>query len=98
MIRFFGFRQRTLLEIIERQLGVIIKQQEVYLMATQAQIDKLTTDVAALITAGVAEINAAVAAAQNASADPAIDKLDADVQAATQGLTDAAAKLTAPTV
>ena len=65
-------------------------------MATQAQIDKLKTDVAALITAGVAEITAAVAAAQTASPDPAIDTLDASVTAATQGLTDAAAKLTAP--
>ena len=65
-------------------------------MATKDQIDKLRTDVAALITAGVAEINAAVAAAQKASPDPAIDQLDTDVTAATQNLTDAAAKLSTP--
>lgn len=78
-------------------LAHIIAEQEKNAMATQAQIDKLKTDVAALITAGVAEINAAVAAAQGASSDPAIDTLDASVTAATQGLTDAAAKLSAPT-
>lgn len=65
-------------------------------MATKEQLDKLRVDVAALITAGVAEITAAVAAAQTASPDPAIDQLDKDVTAATQGLTDAAAKLSSP--
>lgn len=65
-------------------------------MATKEQLDKLRVDVAALITAGVAEITAAVAAAQAASPDPAIDQLDSDVTAATQTLTDAAAKLTTP--
>lgn len=67
-------------------------------MATKEQLDKLTTDVAALINAGVAEINAAIAAAQVASPDPAIDTLDATVTAATQTLTDAAAKLANPPV
>lgn len=68
-------------------------------MATQAQIDKLMADVAALIDAGVAEITAAVAAAQRvppAQADAAIDALDAKVTAATQSLKDAAASLTPP--
>lgn len=65
-------------------------------MATKEQLDKLGVDVAALITAGVAEINAAVAAAQNQSPDPAIDDLDNRVTAATQVLTDAAAKLANP--
>ena len=65
-------------------------------MATQAQLTKLATDVAALITAGVAEITAAVAAAQTASPDPAIDDLDNKVTAATQVLTTAAATLTNP--
>jgi hypothetical protein len=82
---------------IYHMLAHIIEQQKENAMATQAQIDKLKTDVAALITAGVAEINAAIAAAQTASPDPAIDQLDSDVTAATKGLTDAAAKLTAPT-
>lgn len=65
-------------------------------MATKEQLDKLATDVAALIDAGVAEITAAVAAAQGQSADPAIDALDSRVTAATQALTDAAAKLANP--
>lgn len=69
------------------------------LMATQAQLDKLKTDVAALIDAGVAEITAAIAAAQRvppAQADAAIDDLDAKVTAATKSLTDAAAALALP--
>jgi hypothetical protein len=65
-------------------------------MATKEQLDKLTTDVAALIDAGVAEITAAIMAAQKASPDPAIDTLDARVTAATKGLTDAAAALANP--
>lgn len=65
-------------------------------MATKAQLDKFVADVQALIDAGVAEITAAVAAAQNASPDPAIDALDAKVTAATKALTDAAAALTPP--
>lgn len=68
-------------------------------MATQAQLDKLKADIAALIQAGVEEINAAVAAAQNVppeKADAAIDDLDTQVTAATQALTDAAAKLRLP--
>lgn len=68
-------------------------------MATQAQLEKLKLDIAALIQAGVDEINAAVAAAQAVppeKADAAIDQLDTDVTAATQALTDAAAKLKMP--
>lgn len=65
-------------------------------MATKEQLDKLTADVAELITAGVAEITAAVAAAQRQSNDPAIDDLDNRVTAATQTLKDAAAQLQAP--
>ncbi len=65
-------------------------------MATQAQLDKLAADVAALIDAGVAEIAAAVAAAQTASNDPAIDALDTKVTAATKAMTDAAAALALP--
>lgn len=65
-------------------------------MATKEQLDKLTADVADLITAGVAEITAAVAAAQRQSSDPAIDDLDNRVTAATQTLKDAAAQLQAP--
>ena len=62
-------------------------------MATAEQLAKLSTDIAALIQAGVAEITAAVAAAQAASPDPAIDTLDTAVTTATQGLLDAAGKL-----
>jgi hypothetical protein len=76
-------------------LAYIIERLET--MATQAQIDKLKTDIVALIAAGVAEITAAVSTAQNASPDPAIDTLDTQVTAATQTLTDAAAKLVPPT-
>lgn len=76
-------------------LAHIIERQEAIAMATQAQIDKLTADVAALIDAGVAEITAAIKAAQTASPDPAIDALDTKVSAATQSLTDAATKLKA---
>lgn len=65
-------------------------------MATKAQLDQLTTDVAALIDAGVAEITAAIAAAQNATPDPAVDALDTRVTAATKGLTDAATALKNP--
>lgn len=65
-------------------------------MATKAQLDKFVGDVQALIDAGVAEITAAIAAAQNASPDPAIDALDAKVTAATQAMKDAAASLTPP--
>lgn len=76
-------------------LGVLILER-LETMATKEQLDKLRVDVAALITAGVAEITAAVAAAQAASPDPAIDELDSQVTAATQALTDAAAKLASP--
>jgi len=62
-------------------------------MATKEQLDKLAADVAALIEAGVAEITAAIAAAQRQSPDPAIDALDSRVTAATKTLTDAAAAL-----
>lgn len=68
-------------------------------MATKAQIDKFMADVIALIDAGVAEITAAVAAAQTVppeQADAAIDDLDAKVMAATQSLKDAAAALAPP--
>ena len=66
-------------------------------MATKEQLDKLRTDVAALITEAVTDITAAVATAQAASPDPAIDQLDKDVTDATQTLKDAAAKLANPT-
>lgn len=79
---------------IFESLGLIIERN--HRMATKEQLDKLRVDVAALITAGVAEITAAVSAAQSSSPDPAIDQLDTDVTAATQALTDAAAKLTNP--
>jgi hypothetical protein len=69
---------------------------EINHMATKAQLDKFMADVQALIAAGVAEITAAVAAAQNASNDPAIDALDTQVTQATQALTDAAAALQPP--
>lgn len=65
-------------------------------MATKAQLDKFVADVQALIAAGVAEITAAVAAAQGASPDPAIDALDTQVTTATANLTAAAAALTPP--
>lgn len=81
---------------VRRKLDLILANQETSAMATKEQLDKLRVDVAALITEAVAHITAAVAAAQNASPDPAIDKLDADVQAATQTLKDAAAKLQTP--
>jgi hypothetical protein len=66
------------------------------MMATKAQLDKLQTDIAALIQAGVDEITAAVAAAQTASPDPAIDTLDTAVTTATDNLKAAAAALTIP--
>jgi hypothetical protein len=53
-----------------------------------AQVDKLRTDVAALIKEAIDDITAAIAAAQTASNDPAIDQLDTDVTAATQALKD----------
>ena len=68
-------------------------------MATKAQLDKLQADVATLIDAGVAEITAAIAAAQRVppeQADAAIDELDTKVTAATQSLKDAAAALALP--
>lgn len=65
-------------------------------MATKAQLDQLTTDVAALIDAAVAEITAAVSAAQATSSDPAIDALDARVTDTTKKLTDASAALKNP--
>ncbi len=82
------------------ELGVlmilILSEQEKQAMATKAQLDKLQADIAALIAAGVAEITAAVAAAQAASPDPAIDTLDAAVQKATSDMTTAAAALAIP--
>lgn len=84
----------ALIDAYTQKLDLIIERLD--LMATKEQLDKLTADVAALITAGVAEINAAVAAAQTASNDPAIDQLDAQVTAATKALTDAAAKFANP--
>lgn len=80
------------LELFAMGLTIIERQEN---MATKEQLDKLATDIAALIDAGVAEITAAVAAAQTASPDPAIDDLDSRVTAATQSLKDAAAKLAA---
>lgn len=68
-------------------------------MATQAQLDKLKTDVGDLIAAAVDEITAAVAAAQAVppeKADAAIDELDTQVTATTQTLKDTAAKLRLP--
>lgn len=65
-------------------------------MATQAQLDKLKADIGALVTAAAAEITAAIAAAQNASDDPAIDTLDNTVTGTTKQLTDAAAALQLP--
>jgi hypothetical protein len=79
---------------LHKQISAI--QQEI-VMATQAQIDKLLSDVAALIEAGVAEISAAVAAAQTASPDPAIDAADVRVTVATDNLKAAAAALTGGT-
>jgi hypothetical protein len=92
-----------LLEAIKRHFDTtpewaktIIANQEKFQMATQAQLTKFTADVQALIAAGVAEITAAVAAAQSASPDPAIDALDTQVTTATSNMTAAAAALTPP--
>lgn len=90
---FYGSRRRAV-DLLHVKLNLIMEGLDA--MATKEQLDKLRVDVAALITAGVAEISAALAVAQNASNDPAIDQLDTDVQAATQALTDAAAKLSNP--
>lgn len=87
-------RLEARLDGIERWQRLTLER--INVMATKEQLDKLRVDVAALITAGVAEITAAVAAAQTASPDPAIDQLDTDVTAATANLTAAAAKLTTP--
>lgn len=62
-------------------------------MATQTQIDTLKADLATLFQAAADEITAALAAAQNASPDPAIDTLDATVKTVTQNLNDAATAL-----
>ena len=59
-----------------------------------AQTDKLIADVQALITEAVADITAAIAAAQNTSPDPAIDALDAQVTSTTAQLKAAIAGLT----
>ncbi len=59
-------------------------------MATAEQVAKLTADVKALtdaIDAYQTAVLAAIAKAQTASADPAIDALDATVTAETQKLT-----------
>lgn len=74
---------------------LITRQTETIIMATQAQTDKLLADVATLIDAGVDEIAAAIAAAQNQSPDPAIDAADARVTTATDNLKAAAAVLRA---
>lgn len=76
---------------------LILKMKDEIIMATDAQIAKLKTDIAALITAAANEITAAVTKAQNASPDPAIDALDAQVTTTTQNLIDAAAALNAGT-
>lgn len=103
-MRWFRFRNRDhhdgsqvedRLRVITKQLDLIIRTMETT-MATKEQLDKLRTDVAALITEAVQDITAAVAAAQSASPDPAIDQLDTDVTTATQTLKDAAAKLANP--
>lgn len=83
------------LRAVNIKLDLIIRTMETT-MATKDQLDKLRTDVAALITEAVQDITAAVSAAQNASPDPAIDQLDTDVTTATQTLKDAAAKLANP--
>lgn len=67
-------------------------------MATKEQLDKLAADVAALIDAGVAEITAAVEAAQRQSPDPAIDALDARVTDATDVMKKASEALKNPGV
>lgn len=81
-------------QALDRKLTLILEGMTH--MATAAQLAALQADVAALITAAVAEINVAVAAAQAASPDPAIDALDASVKTTTQQLTDAAARLANP--
>lgn len=82
---------------IRHILGLILERQNH--MATQAQLDKLKTDIAALIQAASDEITAAVAAAQAVppeKADAALDTLDTQVTDATQKLKDAAAALKLP--
>jgi phage shock protein A len=59
-----------------------------------AAIDTLKTDLAALIAEAVKDLTAAVAAAQAASQDPAIDALDAQVKDATTTLQTKFAELT----
>jgi hypothetical protein len=74
-------------------------ERKVNSMATKEQLDKLRTDVAALIQEAVQDITLAVDKAQAApveTADAAIDQLDTDVTAATQTLKDVAAKLNNP--
>lgn len=92
--------ERELSEIRKELAGLrslILKTKDDIIMATDAQIAKLKTDIAALLTAAANEITAAIARAQNASPDPAIDALDTQVTTTTQNLTDAAAALNAGT-
>lgn len=85
---------RRRFDALSSTVGLILERMDD--MATKAQLDKFTADVQALIDAGIAEITAAVAAAQNASPDPAIDALDAKVTAATDAMKAAASSLTPP--
>lgn len=79
-----------LLRDLNRKLDTITERQT--LMATAEQVAKLTADVKALtdaVDAYQAAVAAAIAKAQAASADPAIDALDQTVTAETAKLTAA---------
>lgn len=71
-----------LLRELDRKLDYVIER--IFHMATDAQVAKLSADVTTLIAAVEAfktAVLAAIAAAQHQSNDPAIDTLDAAVNA-----------------
>ena len=75
---------------LHRKLDLITER--LYHMATAEQVAKLTADVKALtdaIDVYQAAVTAAISKAQAASADPAIDALDATITAETTKLSSA---------
>lgn len=85
------------LRSVEHKLDLIIRNQE----AIMAAIDNLNADLDAITTAlatYVAGVQAAIAAAQKASPDPAIDAADVKVRALGKTLSDGLAQLNTPVV
>jgi predicted component of type VI protein secretion system len=78
------------------KLDLIMNLMEKHHMAGQDSINKLRTDIAALLNEGVNVITNAVAKAQANSNDAAIDQLDNDVTQGLQKIRDAATQLQQP--